>query len=692
MDKKDRTNFNISSIFEINSLDIKSKLQINHKFLQQITDNSPQILYILNIITLTNIYVNHHCTKILGYTPEEFAQGGSHIFFDILHPEDLPLLSRNVDFWKTAQDDDILTTEYRMRKKNDDWIWLRSQDVVFERDENNQVIKILGTAQDITEQKIFENTFKENQERFEKLMSTSPVISYIIVQNNYQDYYFEYISPAVKEIKEVSVTEAMEDSSLVLNQIHPEDIKDYQEAMIKSMKTLETFSHEWRIITPSGKVKWIKANSRPKKRSNGKIAWYGAVIDITEAKQAELALKKAKEMAEDATKAKSEFLANMSHEIRTPMNGVLSMAELLLTTPLTSQQQDIVQTIVDSGKSLLVILNDILDLSKIQSGIVELEQDSIILTELIKSVCNLFAQKAKEKAINFSYLINPDVPHRILGDSTRLRQILFNLVGNAIKFTEAGEVFVFVSTRILADDNHEIRISIKDSGIGISKEDLDKLFQSFSQGDASINRKYGGTGLGLAICKNLVTLMGGNIWVESNGKTGGNPPQHWVSMVDEEESNQGSIFHFTIVTQELFQSELACTTPPDIPKIVISKKSNLKILVAEDYKPNQKVIEYLLASLGYEADIVENGLQVLEILEKQFYDVILMDMQMPEMDGITATKIIRQSPQKQPYIIALTANALEDDRIKCIDVGMNDYISKPISIEQLKIALENNEN
>jgi PAS domain S-box-containing protein len=688
MDKNDRGNSNMSSIFNINSPDIESRLQFNQKFLGQITDNSPQILYVLNVITLTNIYVNQYCTKILGYTAEEFSQRGSQIFFDILHPEDLPLLFRNVDFWKTAKDDDILMTEYRMRNKNGDWIWLRSQDVVFERDENNQVITVLGTAQNITEYKTVEKTLRETQERFERFAKASPAVLYIVVGNEDGTMDFEYLNPAFETINEVSVEEAMKDGSIVLKQIHPEDVKGYQENVIKTMETLKPFSHEWRIITPSNKIKWIKANSSPMKRPNGDIAWHGVITDITEKKEAELAVVKAKKVAEDANRAKSEFLANMSHEIRTPMNGVLSMAEVLLRTPLTPQQKNMVQTIVDSGKSLLVILNDILDLSKIQSGMLALQQNSLILKDIIISVLNLFTQQASEKSIDLDYFINPDVPRCILGDATRLRQVLFNLVGNAIKFTEEGEVFIFVSSKILADDNHEIRISIKDTGIGISKENLNRLFQSFSQGDTTIDRKYGGTGLGLAICKNLVSLMDGNIWGESNGMIGGNPPQNWVSMIDIDEDNQGSIFHFTFITQEVLICELTNTILTDIPEKMMSKKVNLKILIAEDYKLNQTVIQYLLETLDYTGDIVDNGLQVLEILEKQFYDVILMDMQMPEMDGITATKIIRQSEQKQPYIIALTANALEDDRIKCMEAGMNDYISKPISIEELKIALE----
>ncbi|MGI0483454.1 PAS domain-containing protein [Geminocystis sp. CENA526] len=430
--------------------DIKSELQINQKFLQQITDNFPQILYILNPITWTNIYINRHCTKILGYTTQDFIEGGSQIFFDILHPEDLPLLYSNRDFWKTAQDDDILTTEYRMRTKNGDWIWLRSKYIVFERDDNNQVIKVLGTAQDITQEKIIESTLKENQELFERLTNASPVILYILIGNEDGIVCFEYLSPAFEQIHEVSVEKAMKDSSILFEQIHPEDVKGYKQAIRKCMETLENFSHEWRIVTPSGKIKWIKANSSPKKRPNGEIAWHGVVIDTTQRKEAELALQKAKEMAEEANQAKSQFLANMSHEIRTPMNGVLSMSELLFTTSLTPYQKDILKTIVDSGKSLLVILNDILDFSKIQSGMLELEEESFILEDVIKSVCYLFYQQSIEKGINLTYFINPDVPYRIIGDSTRLRQILFNLVGNAVKFTPKGEVFVFVSSEILA--------------------------------------------------------------------------------------------------------------------------------------------------------------------------------------------------------------------------------------------------
>jgi PAS domain S-box-containing protein len=538
---------------------VEKELQESKYFIEQIADYSPQILYILDPITWTNLYVNRQSMKILGYTPEEFKQGGAEFFFKILHPEDLLLLSRNKDYWQTALDGEILTTEYRMKHQNGTWVWLRSQDVVFARDENNQVIKVLGTAQDITERK-----------------------------------------------------------------------------------------------------------------------------------QIEIELVKAKEIAEAATKAKGEFLANMSHEIRTPMNGVLGMTELLSNTTLTEEQQDLVQTIKDSGDALLTIINDILDLSKIESGMLELEERSFVLSDIIKSVCTLFNKQAITKKISLSYTINTDVPNNVLGDSNRLRQILLNLVGNAIKFTEKGSVTITIQNRLIPDNNnekYELIFAVQDTGIGIKKEPLKKLFQPFSQADASISRKYGGTGLGLAISKRLIELMGGTIWIESLGNLGGNPPPDWV--LDSEKANhQGSIFYFTVKMKANFEQESSLqNSSTNNNQEIISQKLGeeypLKILLAEDNKINQKVCLLMLKKLGYTADIANNGLEVLIMLNNQHYDIIFMDMQMPEMDGITATKKIRQELKIKPWIVAMTANALAEDRQICLDSGMNDYVSKPIKTEEI---------
>jgi len=391
-----------------------------------------------------------------------------------------------------------------------------------------------------------------------------------------------------------------------------------------------------------------------------------------------------------ATKAKSEFLANMSHEIRTPMNGIIGMTQIFPTTNLTEEQKDFIYTIKDSGHALLTIINDILDFSKIESGNLQLEEHPFILRDIIKSVCNLLATQADTKKINLEYFIDPHIPIHLVGDSSRLRQILLNLIGNAIKFTKSGGVYVSAKSKLIANDQkcpeYQLIISIKDTGIGIDNDNLQKLFQPFTQADTSISRKYGGTGLGLAISKSLVALMGGTIWVESFGNIAGNPPNDWIA--NENDHHQGSIFNFTLITKSVLSVDLI---PKDLPEPSqtedINSQLQLKILLAEDNKVNQKVALFTLKKLGYIADIANNGLEVLTMLDNQFYNIILMDIQMPEMDGVTATKRIRQSTQNQPYIIALTANALEADRQICLDAGMNDFITKPIVIPELTRVL-----
>jgi two-component system CheB/CheR fusion protein len=317
---------------------------------------------------------------------------------------------------------------------------------------------------------------------------------------------------------------------------------------------------------------------------------------------------------------------------------------------------------------------------------------------LIDSVFKLFQKQALDKGLNFLSYIDSNIPDKLVGDPSRLRQILLNLVGNAIKFTKSGSVNLSVFSHSLLAANTEriqdqqpiieLMIAIQDTGIGIDHDHLTKMFQPFSQADASINRKYGGTGLGLAISKSLVELMGGTIWVESLGHISGNPPHNWRSPSTQNQT-QGATFYLTLKLEQAFAEKF--TTPeqlsaPELAKI--NQLSSLRIILAEDNVVNQKVALFMLKKFGCHVDIANNGIQVLALLEKQTYDVILMDVQMPEMDGLTATKMIRQSSQYQPYIIALTANALDEDQKKCLDVGMNDYLRKPIILAKLTDALE----
>ncbi len=397
--------------------------------------------------------------------------------------------------------------------------------------------------------------------------------------------------------------------------------------------------------------------------ANQRLQAQAARLELT-VQERTRALEDAVAAMQEALRAKGEFLAVVSHEIRTPMNGVLGMAQLLQMTELSDEQSGYVETIQTSGETLLAIINDILDVAKLDSGKLKLESRPFQPREIVREVVDMLRAQAQAKQLYLDTEVAPDVPDCLLGDGTRIKQVITNLVGNALKFTHHGGVRIGVRT---VEGGQVLECEVEDTGIGIPPDKVGRLFERFSQVDSSITRRYGGTGLGLVICKHLVEGLGGTIGARSK--------QH-----------QGSVFTFRIPCSVAEpQPALAAADPA---ARLAPQPTNLRILLVEDNAVNQMLALGMLQKLGSNADLAQNGEEALERLQSATYDVILMDMQMPRMDGLTATRAIRKMAlARQPQIVALTANAAEADRDLCLGAGMNDFLAKPFKAAELQEKL-----
>ncbi|MFZ5427699.1 MAG: PAS domain S-box protein, partial [Thermodesulfobacteriota bacterium] len=527
----------------------------------------------------------------------------------------------------------------------------------------------LCAVTDVTARMAAEEGLRESEARFRQLVENIREVFWV---SDAASDRILYISPAFADIWGRPSSAAYANPALFIEAVHPEDRERVRQALGRLKASGEKLSERFRVVRPGGGVRWAWARAFPVRDEKGgvyRIA--GLAEDITDNRRLEDELVSAKLTAERASNTKSEFLANMSHEIRTPMNAIIGMTRLLMEGPLIPEQRELLTDVENASHALLAIINDILDFSKIEAGKVDLKLEAFDLWRVVKAVVRTLAVSAERKGLALSLDIDPATPRKVVSDPGRLRQVLVNLAGNAVKFTSEGHVAVRVwpsqGTVRDGDGNSFVAVnfSVEDTGIGIPEEKLDVIFDTFIQADLTTTKSYGGTGLGLAICKRLADLLGGSISVKSS-------------------PGQGSLFSFSILA-EIPPGDAPLSEGDDTPAGEVSLPP-LNILLAEDNELNQRFAVKYLSTRGHKVKAVSTGRQALEALAGDRYDLLLMDVSMPEMDGIEATMILRAHDGGlfDPFIpvIAVTAHAVKGDEERFLASGMNAYLSKPLDMEK----------
>jgi PAS domain S-box-containing protein len=776
--------------------ELEEALRTAEERYRALVEQLPVAIYIDRLDEVSsNVYTSPHIEQMTGYAAEEWARQDD-LFVRLLHPDDRDHVLREHEHTRTTGAP--LRTEYRLIAADGRVVWIRDEAVtVSDRDGDSRLLQ--GFLVDITERKAAEQALRDSEAElsrqkayYQELHQLSPVA---IVTLNMEECVVSW-NPAAEQLFGYAQSEAV--GRHLDDLLFPtEDLRQESRAVRRQADEQGLAHVIAQRVRRDGALVDVEILTVPLVVDGERTGYLVLYHDISE-------LQRAREAAEAATDAKSAFLATMSHEIRTPMNAVIGMGGLLLDTELTEEQREFAEVIRTSGEALLRIIDDILDFSKIEAGKLELEEHALEVRACAESALDLVAVAASDKDLELGCLVDDNVPAAIIGDPTRLRQALGNLLANAVKFTAAGEVILAVAALEDRDgDVRRLRFSVRDTGIGIPAERMHRLFESFSQVDASTTRRYGGTGLGLAISKRLAELMGGTLSAESeegNGSTfhfeiaareaaaPSSPArldgeqqtagrrllvvddnatnreilrrlaQSWEMLVEVVERprdaldlvRRGDPFDVAVLDMQMpemdglelareirrYRDETALplllltsvghlaeargatefcaqlTKPVKSSQLYDalvrtlaagaadgaaaadahrgrSASATLRLLVAEDNAVNRQLALALLAKLGYDADVAENGREALDALERSTYDVVLMDVQMPELDGLEATRHIRQrfGSNDGPTIIAMTANAMEGDREECLAAGMDDYLSKPIRADQLSRAL-----
>jgi len=609
-------------------------------------------------------FINRAYREFCGATSEQVESGKWQL---LVHPEDAP--GYVGAFQRAVRERTAFRAEARVRRADGKWRMFGSY-ATPRLSPDGTFLGHVGLSSDITDRRQAEQALRSSEEKFRQLAENIREVFWMMPATADQ---MLYVGPAYELVWGRTCASLYQDPMSWFDSIHPDDREQARGLFARQMQG-ESIESEYRIRTPDGQEKWIRDRAFPIRDQAGQlIRVAGIAEEITERKRYEEELIRAREGAEAANRAKSRFLANMSHEIRTPMNGVIGMIQLLLGTSLTAEQRRYLNIAETSGRALLTLIDGILDLSKIEARKVVLENLSFDLRRSVEEVVQLLRAQAKAKGLAFRSNVSPEIPRLLGGDAHRLRQVLTNLCANAIKFTERGEVVVEAALEGRRDGRATVRFTVADTGIGIRPEQVAAIFSAFTQADDSTTRKYGGTGLGLAICKQLAELMEGTIGVDSR-------------------EGCGSTFWFTAV----FDLEPAGQqSPANQPQNGINRAahgarpvgSDARILLAEDNATNREVALAQMEKLGYQVHAVTNGAEALEAVQHGRYDLVLMDCEMPVMDGFEATCRIRKSIHPAIPIIAVTADAMVSDRDRCLNAGMNDYLAKPVELEKLAEVL-----
>ena len=673
---------------------------------RQMADNMGEVFWLRSADNQRVLYVNPAFEKIWGRSSEELYNDPG-AFTKSIHPDDMHQVE--TEFIEYTQGKPF-NLEYRIIRPDGEerCIWARSFPI---KDAEGQITGHTGIAADITERKDAERELKINEERFRRVFDEGPLgMALMDLEARFfmiNDETCNILGYTREELMHVNIIEL----------IHPDDHAVYDQQIKEFLQGKESkIQKEFCLVRKDGGHIWVSVTLTVIMADNDLPLYYLAMLeDITERIEVmnklsehtaemeliNLQLENARDEANEASKAKSDFLSVMSHEIRTPMNSIIGMAELLADTPLNEEQKGYIDIFKESGETLLGLINDILDLAKIESGRLELNNEQFELKDMIEKTIRLLRMRAKEKEIELNCTINSEVPDRVIGDADRLRQVLINLIGNAIKFTDSGEVELIVEPcatqdGIECDDDAGIKkllFSVKDTGMGIPIDRQEAIFDEFTQADSSSTRKHGGTGLGLSISKRIVEKMQGEIWAESM-------------------LGLGSTFSFTMVFEkapELMELEAnsASTTSSGSQSVDREKAkpggadsttatTGLDILMAEDNADNRLLVQAFLKKTSHRLTIVENGAEAVQAIKANKYDLVLMDIQMPVMDGYTATKEIRTWEQAEGRdatpVIALTAHALNEDIQKSLDAGCDEHLTKPIKKSLLLETISKYEN